>query len=398
VDPAQDSQTTSLRKIVREDFQRLKDFRRLSAGLSKALDPVRGQVEDLRDQVEKFSEEQVERKNKREAAHAKREAERAKREAEKEASRAAAPSEQAAIDEVFRVHAETGIHPSVAAHREEFREALNGLLNPAETLVEFVDAFSVHWVFQPEVFHPDNPTSLKHSYQGTHYPVRSEVWLALTSERLRRGRWAVEVVPTGLGYREYGEAELLDKWTFGENPPAYPFPGFGYSDASLPIPAVFASETIEIEQVRRVQVTTGGHQPGSVLDTDLQATIFDGRPVFLQSSWAWVGLGMNGWYLSDPLPPLYTLSGSIGSDQFDYWSFDHRILALGRALQERKALTSTPEAGQEELPPSESAAPKAEPSPEVTVSGELGRLAELHQQGFLSDDEFAEAKKKVLDS
>ncbi len=107
---------------------------------------------------------------------------------------------------------------------------------------------------------------------------------------------------------------------------------------------------------------------------------------------------MNGWDLSDPLPPLYSLSGSIGSDQFDYGSFDHRILDLGKALQERKALTSTPEAGQKEPPPSETADPKAEPSPQVTVSGELGQLAELHQQGLLSDDEFTEAKKKVLGS
>jgi len=202
------------------------------------------------------------------------------------------------------------------------------------------------------------------------------------------------MLPTGPGYEE---VELLQRW-LGEDPPAYPLSGFGYSDARFPVPEVFAQETIEIEQVRRVQVTTGGRQKGYVPNEDLQGTFLNGKLVFLQSTWVWVGLGMNGWHLSDPLPPLYTLSGSLGNDQFDYLSFDHRIWDLGRALQERKALTSTPGAGQEELPPSEAAAPGAEPSPQVTVSGELGRLAELHQQGFLSDDEFAEAKKKVLGS
>ncbi len=262
VDAAQDSRTTNIRQ-------------RLSAGLSKALDPVRDQVADLRDQVEKFTEEQVERKDKRESAHA-------KREAEKEAERAAAPSAQAAIDDQCRVHAETGIHPVVAAQREEFREALNGLLNPEETLVEFVDAFSVNWVFAPN---PSLKGTYKDRHQGTHHPVRAEVWLALTSERLRIGKWAVGMVPSGIGHNYEGRDELfrgelspLDEWLTPLSTPAYPYTGFGYSDAWFPVPEVFASETIEIKEVRRVQVATSSHQEGYLLDTDLQGTVFDNAP------------------------------------------------------------------------------------------------------------------------
>ncbi len=42
------------------------------------------------------------------------------------------------------------------------------------------------------------------------------------------------------------------------------------------------------------------------------------------------------------------------------------------------------------------AAPAPTPAPETDITAELQKLAQLHQQGALSDAEFAAAKKKLL--
>jgi membrane protease subunit (stomatin/prohibitin family) len=43
-----------------------------------------------------------------------------------------------------------------------------------------------------------------------------------------------------------------------------------------------------------------------------------------------------------------------------------------------------------------SPAPAAAPAAESSMADQLGQLADLHQQGILTDDEFAAAKAKLL--
>jgi hypothetical protein len=47
-------------------------------------------------------------------------------------------------------------------------------------------------------------------------------------------------------------------------------------------------------------------------------------------------------------------------------------------------------------PPPPAPAPAAAPSSEVDITGELTKLAEMRNNGILTDEEFAQAKAKLL--
>jgi hypothetical protein len=77
--------------------------------------------------------------------------------------------------------------------------------------------------------------------------------------------------------------------------------------------------------------------------------------------------------------------------------------AAGRAMGRRaEAQASTQEAQDQRISDVEAQQAQAQPAPEPaqssSVMDQLGQLATLHQQGALTDDEFAAAKAKVLGS
>ena len=68
--------------------------------------------------------------------------------------------------------------------------------------------------------------------------------------------------------------------------------------------------------------------------------------------------------------------------------------AAGRSMGRRAEAQSNAEADQDQhLQP-----PPAQGGPGPSVSDQIGQLSTLHQQGALSDDEFAAAKAKILGS
>lgn len=79
--------------------------------------------------------------------------------------------------------------------------------------------------------------------------------------------------------------------------------------------------------------------------------------------------------------------------------------AAGRAMGRRAAEQGGAETyqdqpiadpeGQQNQPPAE-AAPPAQDTRAASAADQLGQLAELHQQGALTDEEFAAAKAKIL--
>lgn len=66
-------------------------------------------------------------------------------------------------------------------------------------------------------------------------------------------------------------------------------------------------------------------------------------------------------------------------------------------LQAQQAQQQAPPAPPQQAPPQPAPGPQAAPAGAAgDTTAELERLAGLHQQGVLSDEEFAAAKKKVL--
>lgn len=65
---------------------------------------------------------------------------------------------------------------------------------------------------------------------------------------------------------------------------------------------------------------------------------------------------------------------------------------LNNLVQSAKSAQSTPSVNVQMAAP----APQAAPAPPADPTARLQQLAELHQQGILSDDEFAAAKAKAL--
>jgi hypothetical protein len=63
--------------------------------------------------------------------------------------------------------------------------------------------------------------------------------------------------------------------------------------------------------------------------------------------------------------------------------------------QEQKAAAAQQAAAPQAPPPP---APAAEPAGDVDITGELTKLAEMKNNGLLSDEEFAAAKAKLLNA
>ncbi|HEY5109789.1 MAG TPA: SHOCT domain-containing protein [Acidimicrobiales bacterium] len=61
-----------------------------------------------------------------------------------------------------------------------------------------------------------------------------------------------------------------------------------------------------------------------------------------------------------------------------------------QAAQQAEATAAAPP------PPAPAPAPAAAPSSEVDITGELTKLAEMRNNGILTDEEFAQAKAKLL--
>jgi negative regulator of sigma E activity len=66
-----------------------------------------------------------------------------------------------------------------------------------------------------------------------------------------------------------------------------------------------------------------------------------------------------------------------------------------RNRQEQKQAAQQAEAAPA-APPPPAPAPAAAPSSEVDITGELTKLAEMRNNGILTDEEFAQAKAKLL--
>ena len=65
-----------------------------------------------------------------------------------------------------------------------------------------------------------------------------------------------------------------------------------------------------------------------------------------------------------------------------------------RNHQEQKAAAAQQAAAPPQAPPPP--APAGAPSADVDITGELTKLAEMHNSGLLTDEEFAAAKAKLL--
>jgi hypothetical protein len=70
--------------------------------------------------------------------------------------------------------------------------------------------------------------------------------------------------------------------------------------------------------------------------------------------------------------------------------------AMGRRAQEQQYADAGQQAGQGVQPPAPAPASEPDAGPENSVMEQLSQLAAMHDQGALTDDEFAAAKAKVL--
>ena len=75
--------------------------------------------------------------------------------------------------------------------------------------------------------------------------------------------------------------------------------------------------------------------------------------------------------------------------------------AMGKrnARRQQEQYGQAYEEGQQTAPPAyapEAAAPAATPEMSADVTARLGELGKLHEQGVLTDEEFAQAKAKLL--
>ena len=67
-----------------------------------------------------------------------------------------------------------------------------------------------------------------------------------------------------------------------------------------------------------------------------------------------------------------------------------------RGHQEQKAAANQQAQAAPQAPPPPAPAPAAAPAADVDITGELTKLVEMHNNGLLTDEEFAAAKAKVL--
>ena len=70
----------------------------------------------------------------------------------------------------------------------------------------------------------------------------------------------------------------------------------------------------------------------------------------------------------------------------------------GKRQAERSAQQTDQEYGQENREPSASTTAAPAPSGQTSMSDQLAQISSLHQQGALTDDEFAAAKSRLLGS
>jgi putative oligomerization/nucleic acid binding protein len=77
-------------------------------------------------------------------------------------------------------------------------------------------------------------------------------------------------------------------------------------------------------------------------------------------------------------------------------SQDDRISQLEQQQQYQQGPPPDQSGQQQYAPPPQQAPPPAAPAGGSSVADQLQQIAGLHQQGVLSDDEFAAAKAKVL--
>ena len=77
-------------------------------------------------------------------------------------------------------------------------------------------------------------------------------------------------------------------------------------------------------------------------------------------------------------------------------SQDDRISQLEQQQQYQQGPPPDQYGQQQYAPPPQQAPPPAAPAGGPSVADQLQQIAGLHQQGVLSDDEFAEAKAKIL--
>jgi putative oligomerization/nucleic acid binding protein len=77
-------------------------------------------------------------------------------------------------------------------------------------------------------------------------------------------------------------------------------------------------------------------------------------------------------------------------------SQDDRISQLEQQQQYQQGPPPDQYGQQQYAPPPQQAPPPAAPAGGTSVADQLQQIATLHQQGVLSDDEFAAAKAKIL--
>jgi hypothetical protein len=89
-------------------------------------------------------------------------------------------------------------------------------------------------------------------------------------------------------------------------------------------------------------------------------------------------------------------AGAVGHAQQKHYANQQAQAQAQYDQAYQQGVTDTQAQEQNALPPAEYTAVPVEQPPQVDLTAELQRLADLHNSGVLTDEEFAAAKQKLL--
>ena len=263
--------------------------------------------------------------------------------------------------------------------RREQLEAIESVLEPGETIQATATAFSVEFSCYNEATGAFNTSFWM--------PRVHHHWVAVTDHFLRVGDFAMYELPESR-YRD--NRRLWNWWKI-----------ISYRRHYLTMPAESSDEIVrhtftEFGSISKVHSDSAGTAP----------YVFDGVNLW---EWRWV-LDANGfesqgkvnidgsWQAPMPLLALNRLSYTAAGHDVDLFSFHPAVNEICKSLRtsikphSARTRTTKPKRNQTHTSPSDS---DGKESAIVDVEA-LSRLAELHNSGALTDEEFKRAKERLL--
>ena len=235
---------------------------------------------------------------------------------------------------------------------ERFSSAINALLSPQEKLRAWASGFDINWMPFPYGNGVDQ------------VPIVNHVWIAVTSEHLRAGQFVQQELPM----------TVKERWKFsnlpaGANKPVSLHPHIANHMVHPPAHISAVHHRAEFVGLPFWRDDYGNNWKWALL-LDQLADDQIPKPLWL----------FKGHHMKTGQMAISLLGFSIAGQQYFMHSFS-TLAPISDAIIELTERTST----------------HPQPVASSSLASEIEQLSELHRTGILSDEEFAAAKRRVID-